>query len=234
MKKFNLKQIVLSSIFICGLQAQAEIMQDFDSLGGNNVLLEKVKDMNPDTKVSVVQERIVNRRNRVEISPEFASVVGGDAYTATRNYGINLNYHITPHWSLGLKYEKSYNKLTSEGNNLIDQAKSTGAPVIPDIDYVNETRMALVNWYPIYGKMNLYDLGIVHFDIYAIGGYGQISLLQSGTKPTYTAGAGFGMWFSQHLTSRLEARYQTYQATRHDEPQNMGVTILSFQMGYLL
>ena len=91
----------------------------------------------------------------------------------------------------------------------------------------------MVNFYPIYGKMNLYDLGIVHFDIYALGGYGNIDL-RSGTTSTYTAGGGFGMWFSQHLTSRLEARYQNYQAERFNGKQNMDLTVLSLQIGYLL
>ena len=60
------------------------------------------------------------------------------------------------------------------------------------------------------------------------------SMLRSGTKPTYTAGGGLGMWFSQHLTSRLEARYQTYQAERFSGTQKMDLTVLSLQIGYLL
>ena len=233
MKKLTLKLTLLAATLVFSGNAMAEIMEDFDSLGGNNVLLEKVKDMNPDTNVSIVQDRVVSRRNRFEISPEFSSVVGGDAYNATRNVGINLNYHINPHWSVGAKYEKAYNKLTNEGQDMVNQAEKNSGGQVPDIDYPKQSYMAMVNFYPIYGKMNLYDLGIVHFDIYALGGYGNIDL-RSGTTSTYTAGGGFGMWFSQHLTSRLEARYQNYQAERFNGKQNMDLTVLSLQIGYLL
>ncbi len=231
MNKFKIS--LLAMIVSVTSVASADIMEDFDTLGGNNVLLEKVKDLNPDTKVSIVQDRVVSRRNRFELSSEFSSVVGGDSYNATRNAGINLNYHINPQWSLGLKYEKSFNKLTKEGQYMIDQAIATGQPTIPDIDYQKQSYMALVNFYPIYGKMNLYDLGIVHFDVYGIAGYGNVDL-RSGTKSTMTFGGGLGLWFSQHLTSRLEARYQGYQAQRYNGTQNMDLTVLSLQIGYLL
>lgn len=231
MKNIALKLIVSSLVLVSA--AQADIMEDFDSLGGNNVLLEKVRDLNPETQVSIVQDRTVSRRNRFEISPEFSSVVGGDAYNVTRNLGVNLNYHITPKWSVGVKYEKSSNKLTQEGEYMVSQAIRDQSALVPDIDYQKQSTMAMLNFYPIYGKMNLYDLGIVHFDVYGLAGYGNVNL-RSGTKPSYTAGGGVGLWFSQHLTSRLEARYQTYQAERLSGTQKMDLTVLSLQIGYLL
>jgi outer membrane beta-barrel protein len=233
MKKSILKATVLLATLALSLNASAELMEDFDSLGGNNVLLEKVKDMNPETNVSIVQDRVVSRRGRFEVSPEFSSVVGGDAYNSTHNVGLNLNYHITPHWSVGAKYEKAYNKLTNEGQQMVNQAEQASGGQVPDIDYPKQSYLAMVNFYPIYGKMNLYDMGIVHFDFYALAGYGTVDL-RSGATSTYTAGGGLGMWFSQHLTSRLEARYQNYEAQRYNGKQSMDLTILSLQIGYLL
>jgi outer membrane immunogenic protein len=233
MKKINFKILLTIFSFLLLDIAQAEIMEDFDTLGGNKVLLDKVKDMTPDAQISIVQDRTVSRRNRFEFSPELATVAGGDSYNITRTMGMNAHYHITPQWSLGVKYEKAFNKLTNEGQALVAQAEETGQALIPDIDYPKQSTMALINFYPIYGKMNLYDMGILHFDFYGIAGYGQISL-RSGNTPTYTFGGGMGMWFSQHLTSRLEARYQNYQATRYTGKTSMDLTVLSLQIGYLL
>lgn len=209
------------------------LLKDFDTLGGNDVLLDKARALNPEATISIVQDRIVSRRKRLEIAPELASVLGGDAYNSTTMYGINAHYHINPRWSVGAKYAYDTNKLRKEGQYLIDDTSVTGTGVIPQIDYPKSELMALVNWYPIYGKMNLYDLGVAHFDIYAIGGAGQIQL-NSGSTTTYTAGGGLGLWWSQHLTTRAELRYQTYEAQRYTGSTRMNLTVAGIQIGYLL
>ena len=213
--------------------ADSGILKDFDSLGGNKDLLKQVGDGQAQVKTQVVQERIVKRRNRLEIAPEFGMVLGGDSYNRTTNYGINLHWHFTPQWSLGAKYVYSTNKLRPEGENLINDVAATGRGQIPDIDYPKSETVGMVNWYPIYGKMNLYDLGVVHFDIYAIAGYGQMALKSGGTS-TWLGGGGLGLWFSQHLTTRLELYYQTYEAQRYTGPATMDLTVASLQIGYML
>ena len=80
--------------------------------------------------------------------------------------------------------------------------------------------------------MNLYDLGVTHFDIYAVLGGGQV-FLNSGNAPTYTAGGGIGFWFSQHLSTRAELRYQGYKAKRLDGEAQMSLTVADIQVGYL-
>lgn len=204
------------------------ILKDFDSLGGNKELLQQVGPGQAQLKTRVVQERVVDRRNRLEIAPEYGAVLGGDSYNRTTNYGINVHYHITPHWSVGAKYAYSANTLRSEGQNLIDNSG-----LIPDIDAPKNEALALINFYPIYGKMNLYDLGVVHFDVYALAGYGRISL-NSGNQDTWAAGGGIGFWFSQHLTTRLELYYQTYEAQRKVGPESLDLTVASVQIGYML
>lgn len=209
------------------------LLKDFDTLGGNDVLLDKARALNPDATISIVQDRVVSRRKRLELSPEIAGVFGGDAYNSTTMYGINAHYHFTPRWSAGVKYLYDTNSLTKEGRFLIEDTSVTGTGVIPQIDYPKSELMALINWYPIYGKMNLHDLGVAHFDIYAIGGAGQIQLNSGGTM-TYTAGGGIGVWWSKHLTTRAELRYQTYEAQRYTGATRMNLTVAGLQVGYLL
>lgn len=213
--------------------AQADLMEGFDSLGGNDVLLEKARALNPETKMRIVQERVVDRRLRFEIAPEYGNVLGGDAYNKTHTVGLNAHFHITPRWSVGAKYGYAFNELRPEGEYLLQDRAATGQAVVPEIDFPKSQWLATLNWYPIYGKMNLYDLGVAHFDVYALLGGGEIEL-RSGPVPTYTGGGGIGFWFSRHVTTRFELRYKTYQATRYNGPEQMDTTVASIQVGYLL
>src|SRR5690606_28067699 len=121
--------------------------------------------------------------NRWEIAPEYSGSFGGDPYVRSMNAGLNVHYHINPRWSLGLKYNRSFNKLTPEGDKMVEDAvkeyletpTETGNPV-PNIDFPREEQLAMVNWYPIYGKMNLLDRGIAQFDVYALAGAGTMKL----------------------------------------------------------
>ena len=218
---------------VLGSAAHADIMKDFDTLGGNDVLLEKARALNPDAQVRIVQDRGVSRRSRLEVAPEIGFVLGGDSYNRTQNVGANLTWHFVPEWSLGLRYAYSFNSLRPEGEYLLSDTSVEGKAKIPDIDWPKQQALAIINWYPVYGKMNLYDLGVVHFDIYALAGGGTIEL-KSGQTPTYTAGGGIGMWFSQHLSTRFELRWQGYNAKRFKGEEAMNTTVGSVQIGYML
>jgi opacity protein-like surface antigen len=80
----------------------------------------------------------------------------------------------------------------------------------------------------------MYDLGVVHFDFYAMAGAGQMAL-ESGSSTATTAGAGFAFWFSQHLTSKLEVRWLGYEAERvPGKTEDMNLTVGALSVGYLL
>jgi outer membrane beta-barrel protein len=213
--------------------SRADILKDFDSLGGNDVLLERARAINPDVEIRVVQDRIVDRRGRVELAPDSSFVLGGDAYARTQNLGASATYHFTPQWSLELRYNYSFNQLRPEGEFLIQDRAALGKAQIPDIDYQKQQGLLVLNWYPVFGKMNLYDLGVAHFDVYALVGAGAVQL-RSGVRPTATAGGGVGFWISQHLTTRFELRWQGYQATRYDGDVFMNTTVAGVQFGYML
>lgn len=214
---------------------------DFDSLGGNQPIYERAKAISSEKTVSIVQNRTVSRVNRVELAPEFSGTFGGNSYNETKGLGLNVHYHINPHWSVGAKYDYLFNTLTPEGKAMVsaaeaDYAKNPVNPTVPYpyIDYPKSEMMALVNWYPFYGKLNLMDKAVAHFDVYALGGYGQVQLL-SGTAPTYTGGMGVGFWISNHFTTRIEGRYQSYNAKGIDnQTKKMDLAVTSLQMGYML
>jgi outer membrane beta-barrel protein len=213
---------------------------EFDSLGGNKIFLEKAKALQPETKVSIVQNRTVSLEKRIEIAPEFSGTFGGDTYTRTKSIGVNAFYHFNPRWALGVKYNYSFNSLTPEGDSLVSQAyeqfkKKPDTTIIgyPQIDYQKSEKMALFNYSPIYGKMNLFDKSIAHFDLYLLGGYGQVEL-SSGETPTYTAGGGLGFWINQHFSTRIEMRYQNFVAKYFEVEKKMDLAVASMQIGWLL
>jgi outer membrane immunogenic protein len=236
-----MKTILLASLLI-GTFASAETTTsaEFDSLGGNRIMLERAEALAPDQNVSVVQNRMVPRQRRFEISPEISGTFGGDTYTRTRSFGLNLNYHISSRWSLGAKYNHSFNQLTDEGEAMVNRAyedfiqnPENPSSSYPQINFPRSESMALVNFYPFYGKISLIDEAVAHFDFYFIGGYGQVKL-NDGPTSTYTAGAGLGFWLSHHFTTRMEMRYQNYKAKYLSGEKNMDLAIASFQMGWLL
>lgn len=214
--------------------------KDFDSLGGNRILMDRAKALEPETKTWVVQNRMVSREHRFEIAPEYSGTTSGDTYNRTQNVGLNVHYHITPRWSVGLKYNKSFNTLTPEGNALMKKATDDfnanpgkNSPEYPQVAFPKQETMALVNWYPIYGKMNMLDQGVAHFDLYLLGGAGTVQL-NTGSTSTYTGGGGVGFWVTPKLSTRLEMRYQNYTAKYLAESKKLDLTVASVQVGWLL
>lgn len=229
----SLKLITFLSLLLASHLAQADLSSDLDSLGGNKEIIRKAKILDPDNKIRVVQNRTVDRNLRLEIGGSFGMVTGGDPYVSTDNLGVNLDFHINPRWSIGARYYTANNELTSEGKRVLDASINNPNAAIFDTDYPEETYLGVINWYPIYGKLNLLDLGVAQFDIYALGGYGQVRL-SSGTTGTWTAGGGIGLWLSQHFSTRLEARYQAYEDQVYSGKRALDLTVLSLSLGILL
>ena len=205
-----------------------DIMKDFDSLGGNDVLINRAKVLQPDKDVKIVQNRVVKRKWRNEFSGNYANVIGGDAFLETQSLGLNYHLHINHRWAVGAGYFAAFNNLSKEAKFLIDQNGD-----VPDVDEPQRGYEVFANFSPIYGKINLLDMGVVQFDTYGIVSFGTLQL-KSGNTQTYSVGAGFGLWFSQHLTSRLEIRQRFYESQRFGGPTDIQATLASFSIGYML
>lgn len=233
-----MKRLSLLVVSLFALNAfAADLTGQMDALGANKDLMKKAKAIDPENRVRVVQNRDVDRRLRLELGLSAALVEGGDPYTNTNTLGGNLDFHITPRWSIGARYVNYANSMSAEGKRVYDDAKDNTNFRVPSLDYAKNSWMAVGAWYPMYGKLNMFDVGITQFDIYFLGGAGQINL-SSGTEPVYTAGGGVGFWLAQHMSLRLEARWQGYK----DHPtfgaevmdRNINETVLGATFGFLL
>ncbi len=242
-----MKSIILLILF-SGSYCFADLLKDFDSLGSNKVLLEKAQVLAPEKQIQIVQGRVVNRVRRHEFLTSIEAIQeGGNSYIDTRLAGLNYQYHLTPYWSVGLNYGYAFNELSSEGEKVIAEGRdlqdqiisedpnSTQKidPFIPELNWIEQSLVAQVNWYPIYGKFKFLNKSIVHFDIYTQLGAGQVELRKSNST-IYQAGLGIGFWWSQHLTSRLEYKYSTYDAEHYKEDISVEMSSLNFSVGYLL
>lgn len=219
MNTFISLTLISSILILSGTSAQAEtksLQGEFKTLGDNQEVIERVKKLDSRQKVRVVQNRLMDRNNRLEAALNFGLLSGADSYVQTKDLGIMLHYHLSPRWSFGIGYEKNYNTLSSEGSRQYDTAytcqinDASCAQRFPAIDFPLETKMISVSFYPIYGKLNLFDSGIAQFDLFTSIGYGQ-KTLNSGLSNVMTASLGAGVWLNSFLTARLEARYENYK-----------------------
>jgi outer membrane immunogenic protein len=141
------------------------IEQDVDTLGGNEDLIKMAHQLKSSTRTRIVQDRIVDRRNRVELALSYGAILGGDSYLQTQNLGFTVNYHFTPRWSLGMQYSDFTNNLTPEGKRVFSQYRQNqaagGIPAYAvDVDYPINATMAVVNWYPFMVKQAFLTWGL--------------------------------------------------------------------------
>jgi outer membrane beta-barrel protein len=211
-----------------------DFAKDVDGLGGNEDLMTMADSLNPEAKSRIVQDRIVDRHNRLEIGITYGGSMGGTTYLQTQNLGGSLDYHITPRWSIGARYYDYRNQLTPEGERLFDEARKSGtSSTYVDIDTPFNSKMATVSWFPIYGKTNFFDMAVTQFDLYLLIGGGQIELA-SGYTPITTGGLGIGVWMTQHLTARAEIRYQSYEDQIRTGSRLIGSAAATVGLGWIL
>jgi outer membrane immunogenic protein len=240
-----MKRLALIVIALMTVNTWAkDLTSEMDALGANKDLMKKAKAIDPDNQVRVVQNREVDRHYRLELGVNYgANAVGGDPYVSTSAIGGQLDFHITPRWSLGARYSSYQNKFTSEGTAVMDDADrrikagETGVRV-PGYTWAKNSYLVVGDFYPVYGKLNLFDAAVAQFDMYLIGGAGQTAL-GTGSAPLYTAGAGVGFWLSKHVTSRFEGRWEGHTenvdyGSGDIRSRSMNEAVFQASIGFLL
>lgn len=213
------------------------VEEDIDTLGGNKDLMEMADKIKSTSRARIVQDRIVDRRNTLEFGLSYGSVFGGDAYLRTQSLGFAVDYHITPRWSLGARYNDYGNTLTPEGKRVFENARAMyaagGRANAVDIDAPQSSMMAILNWYPIYGKTSFLDMGVTQFDLYLLAGGGTMTLA-SGDTAVYTGGLGLGAWLTKHISARAEIRYQKYDDQLITGSRSLDTVTGSLGLGWIL
>lgn len=197
-------------------KSKIDLKRDMGDLGEDQAVVERARALDPNNQVKVVQSRAVDLNTRLELGVDYGFIGGGSTYLNSQIFGGNIDFHITPKWSVGARYYSYINNLSSEGRSVYEGAVSTQAaggnrPTPPAIDSPVDTMMGVVQWYPIFGKLNFFDLWIPHFDLFTLVGFGRTNTLIRGGSNTFAAGAGFALWMSNLVSLRFEGRYQSYE-----------------------
>jgi outer membrane beta-barrel protein len=241
MKTFNsIFTVTLLMLMTSLSQAQTKnLKKDFQTLGDNEEVVERVKNLDNQQRMRVVQNRLMDRNNRLEIALNAGYVSGADSYVQTKNLGGMLQYHITPRWSVGFVYDKDYNSLTSEGSRRYDTAYECQKTDVactqrfPAVDFPLETKLLSVSFYPIYGKLNLFDSSIAQFDLYTSLGFGK-KTLNSGETNVFAASFGVGVWINTFMTMRLEGRYENYKDLLQTENRSQNAASVIASLGVMV
>jgi len=221
-------KIVFLFSFLFSNLSYGGLLKDFDSLGGNDVLFERAKKLQPNKKIGVVQNRIVDRTWRHEVALGYGNFVGGDTFLNSQSVDVNYQLHINPYVSVGGSYSSFFNQFSREGRFLIDNKEG-----IPDIDYLKDAYELTIQAYPFYGKLNLLNLAVLHFDLYAVGSYG-IMNTDRGDSDMFSVGGGVGIWFSKYISSRFEVRERFFTVNRKQGGADLDMTVISFSLGFLI
>jgi outer membrane immunogenic protein len=218
--------------------ASAKNTSSLKSLGNAQNLMEKANAEVPANVYRVVQKRTVDRDLRLEVVGSIGGVSGGDSYYSTKTAGVQLEFHLTPRWSLGGRYNTYGNNLSPEGERIFDRAqalKDAGRAdyVVPYLDQPQNSQLATLSFYPIYGKVSWFESTVSYFDFYLTAGAGQINL-KSGNTGLATAGGGMGLWWNNYITTRLELRYETYKDQALVGGRKIETAVANLMMGIML
>lgn len=248
-KRILAYSLVGGSALLTSLAVSAsDLSSDLDSLGGNDEIIERARALDPNNRVRIVQNRQVDRYNRLEVALRGGLISGGQTYLETNEYSGTLTFHFTPRWSIGATASTYRFALTPEGEKRFAAAEAIAAQGhslydAPQLNYPDQSATLNLSWYPIYGKTNLFDITTAQFDFYVQGGVGQISFTSpyshesmAGTTSSnlYSIGTGVGLWLTQHLSTRLELRHEMFKDKVLTGERDLNWTTISTSIGFLL
>lgn len=232
-----MKSAIFAAACVLSL-GQFVLAADLDRLGSNEAIVKRARALSTSGRVEIVQKRSVDRRRRFEIGGSIGQVAGGNSYLNTTPVTGSIDFHFNPKWSVGARYSAFGNRLTAEGDAQFQSARSQQAigqfdSSVPEIDFPTSSWLVTTSFYPLYGKLNVFDLSVVQFDVYALVGAGQMNL-RSGTTGTWSAGGGVGFWWNQWFSSRFEIRHQQYSDLVQTGRREVGMIVGTFGIGILL
>jgi outer membrane beta-barrel protein len=143
---------------------------------------QKIKALSQGDQIIVIQRKPFLRKGRVEIEPHFRASFN-DSLVQQLSAGLSLNYHITESFFIGAHgawqdwrwISADANSYTSIYERTIDATDS-----IPRTSVVNAYVGGDIGYVPIYGKMTLFNAGVIHWDLSLKVGGGVVHTRASG------------------------------------------------------
>lgn len=206
----------------------AEEVSDLEKkLDALNIPDDKVTPVLSEDKLFVVNTRYSSLVNRHELSLMGANNFTADSHLSTQSAGLAYRYHINSKWSLGLRYNRYSNELTTAGQRLFDDKK-----LLPDTDFAFNSQELFVNYNTIYGKLRWSEETVVYFDQYIALGGGKMELASGKTNLAFLD-LGFAFWLGKHMSTRVGFKNEFFKQTQLNGEVNKYNGMGYLELGYL-
>jgi outer membrane beta-barrel protein len=169
-----------------------------------------------DAEVSIVQNRIYSKKNKLELGITAGSL-NGDPFLSSYTLGASLGFHLSEYFSVHSFGWKAFVSPSSALTTLQGDLKTTANTNEPRYFVGGEARGSL-----LYGKLSLSGLAILYFDAYLCGGAGSMGT-ESGSNLAMFFGIGQQIHLSQIFSLNLDYRFLKYNETIVGKtPSNLG------------
>lgn len=153
---------------------------------------------------------------------------------------MGVQYHLNPRFSFGVTYQDFGSSLSVQGERAFREAREAfaaggGLSSYPEIDPPQSLLMAQAYFYPVYGKLNFFDISVVQFDAHVNLGLGRMQLSQSESEYA-SLGTGVGVWINKNLSLRGDVRLEYYRDydSIYQTRRTLTPTLISLGLGVLL
>jgi len=223
MKKLVIGLTLLTST-VALAQSSSELEKKLESL---SIPDDKVTTVLSEDKLYVLNNRYSSLINRHELTVAGANNFTADSHLVTEQAALSYRYHFNSKWSLGARYTRYTNKLSSAGQILFNNKS-----ILPDTDYALNGQELFVNYNTIYGKLRWSENTVVYFDQYISLGGGKVKL-SSGDKNLALADIGLSFWLGNHGSARIGLKNEFYQQAQLSGSRNIHNGIGYIEFGYL-
>jgi outer membrane beta-barrel protein len=222
MKKILIAASLLTSFNL--MAQESELEKKIDAL---SIPDDKVTNIVSEDKLYVVNTRYSSLVHRHEVTLQGGNNFTADSHLSTQEAALSYRFHIDSKWSLGARYTRFSNELSTAGKQLF-----AAKQILPDTDYAKNSQELFVNFNTIYGKLRWTENTVVYFDQYIALGGGKIQL-GSGKKNMYLADLGLSFWIGNHMSARVGFKNEFYKQTQLSGSRNIHNGVGYLEFGYL-
>lgn len=179
-----------------------------------------------ENKIKPVSGQAYQKAGKLELTPTFQLSLN-DAFFTKYMAGAKLDYHLNEYFSVGVTGAYGTTSTTGSTSVCVTNQGCRAATAAELYQVPGEIKWLLgaqVAWSPVYGKLNFFALGAVHFDLSLLAGADLVAYRDVLTQAQATAGANpgtvttpgghFGLgarvFFARFMALRLEVKDLIY------------------------
>lgn len=171
-------------------------------------------------RIVVLQRKPFLRKGRVEFEPNFRASFN-DSLVQQISGGLTINYHINEMLFIGLLGSwQDWRFISTDSNSYTDIYERTidATDSIPRTSVINAYAGLDIGYVPIYGKMTLFGVGVVHWDLSLKIGGGAVHARSAGFGGGGWVAASQRFFLTDWLSLNTEVRGIFYGDNLSDDP----------------